>query len=103
MILIFIFFYFFIKAQASKLTKEEALIISKDHILQNRVLKSFILMLDFWGMKLQIETGKISRSNDYKSRYLNWIGTHNHLRITRTLKSLRKEIKCQKKNFLNFR
>eukprot|EP01080_Neovahlkampfia_damariscottae_P000264 gene264-6679_t len=92
-----------VNRQAFKLLEEEAKIISKDKILKERVLKSFILMLDFWGMKLDVKSGIVSRSDNYKSRYSNWIGGHNHLRITRTLKSLRDlGLKKYQRNFLKF-
>jgi len=73
---------------ASMLSKTEAETISSDEKLKEKVLKSFILMLDFWGMNLDVSTGKISRTKNYEARYDNWMGGHNNLRVTRTLKSL---------------
>jgi hypothetical protein len=54
------------------------------------MMRSYALMLDFYGMKLKDqETGELERSENYVSRYrnLNTSG-HNYLRITRILKSL---------------
>lgn len=73
---------------ATKLTKKEAETISKDEKLKEKVLKSYILMLDFWGMELNEKTGEVSRGEHYKQRYKEWSGGHNNLRITRCLKSL---------------
>jgi len=41
-----------VNAYAERLTKEEAEAIRNDPVMKARVLKSFHLMLDFWGMKL---------------------------------------------------
>jgi hypothetical protein len=47
------------------------------------------MMLDFWGMIiLNVTSGVIKRSDNYKDRYKKWMGTHNNLRISRCLKSL---------------
>jgi hypothetical protein len=74
-----------------------------------RIITSYKLMLDFYGMKLlSAETGLIIRSDNYQSRYRNLLGvysnslhtssidpviirserSHNYLRITRILKCL---------------
>jgi hypothetical protein len=47
------------------------------------------MMLDFWGMEmLNVTSGVIKRSSNYRERYNQWMGTHNNLRISRCLKSL---------------
>lgn len=65
--------------------------IREDPQLQQRVLKSYEMMLDFFGMKLKCkETGQIERAHNWDERYQNLeTSSHNYLRITRMLKSLR--------------
>lgn len=54
-----------------------------------RVLKSYQLMLDFYGMELDPNTGRITRANNWKSRFQHLNRSyHNYLRITRILKFL---------------
>ncbi|OWF43262.1 opioid growth factor receptor-like protein 1 [Mizuhopecten yessoensis] len=55
-----------------------------------RVLKSYRLMLDFYGMELENEeTGQIKRGEHWRSQFRNLNRSfHNYLRITRILKSL---------------
>ncbi len=43
--------------------------IKADANAQERVLKSYELMLDFYGMDLNRKTGEISRSQDWKERF----------------------------------
>jgi hypothetical protein len=55
-----------------------------------RVIKSYRLMLGFYGADLvNVETGQLRRASNYKTRFqnLNRFG-HNYLRITRILKFL---------------
>lgn len=65
--------------------------LKKDERFLDRLCNSYRLMLDFYGMELtSVETGLISRSENYVERYKNlernsW---HNNLRITRILKCL---------------
>lgn len=64
--------------------------IKADPECGRRMMRSYELMLEFYGMKLKnAETGELERSENYKARYrnLNTSG-HNYLRITRILKSL---------------
>ncbi|ELR20514.1 opioid growth factor receptor (ogfr) region protein, putative [Acanthamoeba castellanii str. Neff] len=64
--------------------------IKADPECGRRMVRSYELMLEFYGMKLKnAETGELERSENYKARYrnLNTSG-HNYLRITRILKSL---------------
>lgn len=83
--------------QASPLRKEEAAIMKKDPAIRSRVYKSFLLMLDFWGIEVEAQSGDpiepegrvfLKRTTDYKRRYDNWMGGHNNLRVTRCIKSL---------------
>ncbi|XP_059152748.1 uncharacterized protein LOC131938652 isoform X2 [Physella acuta] len=75
---------------AQPLQLHEAEKIKSDQEAMRRVLKSYRLMLDFYGMELVDEsTGKLKRSDNYKECFhnLSW-SSHNYLRITRILKSL---------------
>jgi len=62
--------------------------MQSDSRIQCRLLKSYIMMLDFWGMQLNLVTGHVLRTKDYLTRYRNWEGSHNLLRITRCIRSL---------------
>lgn len=54
-----------------------------------RVLKSYEMMLDFYGMKLDSKTGRISRAENWMKRFQHLNRSyHNYLRITRILKFL---------------
>ncbi|XP_006821062.1 uncharacterized protein LOC102805320 [Saccoglossus kowalevskii] len=77
-------------SQAQELQLHEAKAICEDKKAHERVLKSYEMMLDFYGMKLvNKDTGEIERAKHWEKRYqnLNW-SMHNYLRITRILKSL---------------
>jgi len=58
--------------------------------IKERVLKSYRLMLDFYGLQLTDElTGQLERTQGYASRYRNLTrSSHNYLRISRILKHL---------------
>lgn len=75
---------------SQKLQPHEAKTIQETPEMKNRVIKSYEMMLDFYGMKLvNQETGEVSRSDNYKKRYRNLNHSfHNYLRITRILKCL---------------
>jgi hypothetical protein len=79
-----------LNSDAQQLQLHEAEAIKNDPILRNRVILSYELMLDFYGMKLvSKETGEIERSTNYKSQFYNLNHSfHNYLRITRILKFL---------------
>ncbi|XP_069132859.1 opioid growth factor receptor-like protein 1 [Argopecten irradians] len=64
--------------------------IMADKEAHARVLKSYEMMLHFYGMELTSkETGIIKRGEDWKSRFRHLNSSyHNYLRITRILKSL---------------
>jgi len=74
---------------AQQLQLHEASSIKNDPVLQGRIVKSYELMLDFYGIKLVDSTGKLTRADNWKSRYAHLNRSfHNYLRITRILKCL---------------
>ncbi|KAK0055170.1 dentin sialophosphoprotein-like isoform X1 [Biomphalaria pfeifferi] len=75
-------------AQPLQLQEIEA--IQKNLEAKARILKSYKMMLGFYGMKLvDEERGTIQRAKNYRERFENLTyHTHNYLRITRILKSL---------------
>jgi hypothetical protein len=76
-------------ASVQPLTKNEAEQFKNSTEMQNRLIKSYELMLDFYGFVLNKETLEIERSSDYVSRFRNLCyHSHNYLRITRILKCL---------------
>lgn len=60
---------------------------SKD--LQQRLRQSFLRMLRFYG--LELHDGVVQQAANFSARSANWLnpGNHNHLRLTRMLRSLR--------------
>ncbi|KAI5093624.1 opioid growth factor receptor [Silurus meridionalis] len=58
--------------------------------LKNKLLESYKLMLDFYGIRLVNEkTGEVQRAGNWKERFENLNrNSHNNLRITRILKCL---------------
>jgi len=80
-----------LNSYADQLQLHEAKAIAADPIMQGRVIKSYELMLDFYGMRLaDRQTGAIERNpENWKSRYQHLNRSfHNYLRITRILKCL---------------
>ena len=75
---------------SKKLSLVEKDLFNKDEKIKKRVLLSYKMMLDFYGLTLvDEETGQVERADNYKSRYANLVNSsHNWLRITRILKSL---------------
>ncbi|XP_017352010.1 opioid growth factor receptor-like protein 1 [Ictalurus punctatus] len=75
---------------AHVLTPTEIMHFHKDNTVKKRLLKSYKLMLDFYGIKLVCETtGKVQYAGNWKERFENLNrNTHNNLRITRILKCL---------------
>jgi len=55
--------------------------------LQETLRASFVRMLRFYG--LELDSGVVKRAADFRSKAWLTPGNHNHLRITRVLKSLR--------------
>jgi hypothetical protein len=76
--------------QAQKLHAWEAEAIRADPQAMDRFVKSYEMMLNFYGMKLtNRDSGEITRADNWMERFatLNH-SEHNFLRITRILKSL---------------
>ncbi|XP_068121050.1 opioid growth factor receptor-like, partial [Hyperolius riggenbachi] len=75
---------------ASPLTPEERESMKKDSKVMERFLKSYKLMLGFYGIELRNEkTGDIVCAENCEERFRNLnSNTHNNLRITRILKCL---------------
>ncbi|KAI8783848.1 reticulocyte-binding protein 2 a isoform X3, partial [Biomphalaria glabrata] len=75
---------------AQPLQLHEAEAIQKNPVAKAHVLKSYKMMLGFYGMKLvDEERGTIQRAGNYRECFENLTyRTHNYLRITRILKSL---------------
>jgi len=76
--------------RAQRLQLHEAKAIAANPAARKRVLRSYKLMLDFYGMKLyDLKTGELRRSARWQRRYQNLnTSYHNYLRITRIIKSL---------------
>lgn len=75
---------------ASILTTEEIEEFLQSNIAKENLLKSYKLMLDFYGIELSDEkTGEVRRACNWRDRFNNLNRqTHNNLRITRILKCL---------------
>lgn len=80
-----------VNIHAQPLMKHEiAALVENDPAFPARLLRSYELMLEFYGIELADRlTGALRRTPGYLARYqhLNY-STHNYLRITRILKSL---------------
>ncbi|XP_026022237.1 opioid growth factor receptor-like protein 1 [Astatotilapia calliptera] len=76
--------------EASTLTKEEITDFCNHSLAQENLVKSYKLMLDFYGIVLCDEkTGEVRRAKHWEERFDNLNShTHNSLRITRILKCL---------------
>ncbi|XP_049443125.1 opioid growth factor receptor-like [Epinephelus fuscoguttatus] len=74
--------------EASTLTKEEIKEFRQSSTAKENLLKSYKLMLDFYGIELCDEkTGEVRRAPNWRERFHNLnCHTHNSLRITRILK-----------------
>jgi hypothetical protein len=78
-------------SSAQPLSKTEAETFRNSTEIQTRLIKSYRLMLDFYGLVLADEqTGELARNPvTYRDRYNNLnYSSHNYLRITRILKCL---------------
>ena len=76
--------------EAYELSNLEIEIFNKSEELQKKILLSFQMMLDFYGMVLT-ENGNIIRHDYYRERYKHLnkkINDHNFMRITRIIKCL---------------
>ncbi|XP_037535055.1 opioid growth factor receptor-like [Nematolebias whitei] len=76
--------------QASILTKQEIKDFSQSNLAKQNLLRSYNLMLDFYGIELEdVTTGAVRRAENWLDRFDNLNRrTHNNLRITRILKCL---------------
>lgn len=76
--------------QAHVLTKQEIKLFRKDNKAKQNLVKSYELMLDFYGIRLvSKETGDVEHADNWEERFDNMNrNTHNNLRITRILKCL---------------
>ncbi|XP_078140020.1 uncharacterized protein LOC139925933 [Centroberyx gerrardi] len=76
--------------QASELTKEEIEAFLVSDLAKDNLLKSYKLMLDFYGIELcDVKTGEVQRASNWREQFYNLNNnTHNNLRITRILKCL---------------
>ncbi len=77
------------------ITESEVREFNRDPALRDRVLRSFRLMLGFYGFTMDVAadsagTVTIAPAADFAAKSRSWLtpGNHNHLRITRILKSL---------------
>ena len=79
-----------LNACAQMLFLHEAAAIQADPEAQRRLIVSYKLMLDFYGMQLVDEQlGVVARAVNYRSRYAHLNRSfHNYLRVTRILKCL---------------
>jgi len=75
---------------ASPLQQDEIERMTAEPLILERILTSYRLMLDFYGMELvSEETGLLTRTTGFAKRYRNLCrSSHNNLRISRILKSL---------------
>ncbi|CAF96845.1 unnamed protein product, partial [Tetraodon nigroviridis] len=76
--------------RAPPLTRQEIRAFLGSDLAKRNLLKSYKLMLDFYGIRLENErTGAVKRAPNWAERFQNLnMNTHNNLRITRILKSL---------------
>jgi hypothetical protein len=61
-----------------------------DETIQANLLRSFRVMLRFYGFRLDETTGEVGETDHFAARAREWLhpDDHNHLRITRILKCL---------------
>ncbi|RDB17997.1 Opioid growth factor receptor-like protein 1 [Hypsizygus marmoreus] len=79
--------------QSQPLQRHEIKSMKSDPVIVERVITSYKMMLDFYGMRLVSDkSGLVDRSlppRNYQSRYRNLVrSSHNNLRISRILKCL---------------
>jgi hypothetical protein len=78
-----------VNPQAFPLTKNEIEIFQQSQELKEKLFKSFEMMMNFYGIQVNKETKKFSRTKDWILHYENLENSpHNFLRITRILKSI---------------
>ena len=80
-----------LNSHAQPLQKHEIEKLKSNEEVRGRLIKSYELMLDFFGMKLaNLDTGEIARSEENQKQQYRLLNSsfHNYLRITRILKCL---------------
>lgn len=79
-----------VNAYAYELQDDEIELIQQDDAAMERLLKSYEMMLGFYGIKLvDRETGQVQRAENWQERFHNLNRrTHNNLRISRILRCL---------------
>jgi hypothetical protein len=62
----------------------------KNPTIQENLLRSFRVMLRFYGFELDTQKREVVKAVDFPGKAVNWlfVDDHNHLRITRILKCL---------------
>lgn len=79
-------------AGAPALTDDDARMLAADAACERRLLEAFDMWVEFWGLRRDPGSGLLSRAAGWRERFANIErrgGSHNHLRITRVLLSLR--------------
>ncbi|XP_073681899.1 opioid growth factor receptor-like isoform X2 [Garra rufa] len=79
-----------VNPSAHVLTKKEIKLFLRDKQVKSKLVKSYKLMLDFYGIRLVDEsTGEVARAPNWEDRFRNLNRySNNNLRITRILKCL---------------
>src|SRR5688500_14553588 len=92
-------------AESQKLQFHEIEAMRADPECLARLIRSYALMLDFYGIKIKDnQTGELERGDNWKHRYAHLNSSfHNYLRITRILKCLGEfGYESWKKYFIDF-
>lgn len=66
--------------EAYTLTESEIKAFRADPDCQARLFRSYVRMLNFWGMEVSAVNGAVTRADNYKIRYYDWDGGHNMMR-----------------------
>ncbi|KAF8229690.1 hypothetical protein L208DRAFT_1401682 [Tricholoma matsutake] len=76
--------------ESQALQPHEITSMRSNTVILERIIKSYDMMLDFYGMRLvSAKMGLLDRSEDFSDRYKNLVYSgHNYLRISRILKCL---------------
>ena len=76
---------------APVLKDSELEIAKNDEIIQHNMIVSFQRMLEFYGLRFNEEENKIEKNDSFDERVKVWLypNNHNHLRLTRIIKSMR--------------
>jgi hypothetical protein len=75
---------------APLLDDETAQRFRSDDVIRANLVKSFGVMLRFYGFRMDDKNGEVVEAENFAARASEWLhpGDHNHLRITRILKCL---------------